>query len=223
MVAFNTDYAPSKTLTRSENRVGDFFCEAGERVGKNRLASRIATKEKTTYSYELASGRPYWPSRDPIEEQGGLNLYGFVANDAITGWDLLGQKEPCSKYSKTRVEGGVKQGRTTTQASPSTAGGCGSGWTNYVIPDNYIAWDFSSACAAHAHCYSTCGSSKGNCDSTFRSDLRASCPSWWTPVYRLACLNAADVYYLGVWGLGGGPFENAQDNHCEWEACCDDS
>jgi RHS repeat-associated protein len=171
--------------------------------------------------YDPVTGR--WPSRDPIEEQGGLNLYGFVANDAITGWDLLGQKEPCSKYSKTRVEGGVKQGRTTTQASPSTAGGCGSGWTNYVIPDNYIAWDFSSACAAHDHCYSTCGSSKGNCDSTFRSDLRASCPSWWTPVYRLACLNAADVYYLGVWGLGGGPFENAQDNHCEWEACCDDS
>ena len=38
------------------------------------------------YSAEL--GR--WPSRDPIEELGGLNLYGFVGNDPIGKWDLLG-------------------------------------------------------------------------------------------------------------------------------------
>jgi hypothetical protein len=90
MVALNTAYAPSKTLTRSGNRVGDFFCEAGERVGKNGLASRIATKEKTSCSYELASGRPVWPSRDPIEEEGGLNLYGFGGNNPINEWDMLG-------------------------------------------------------------------------------------------------------------------------------------
>jgi|GEM_PF-3825080 len=62
MVALNTAYAPRKTSTRSENRVGDFFCEAGERVGNNRLASRIGTKGKTTYSCETASGLPVWPS-----------------------------------------------------------------------------------------------------------------------------------------------------------------
>ena len=33
-----------------------------------------------------------WPSRDPIEERGGLNLYGFVGNDALNQWDLLGLK-----------------------------------------------------------------------------------------------------------------------------------
>ena len=31
-----------------------------------------------------------WPTRDPIEEQGGLNLYGFVNNDPINQWDYLG-------------------------------------------------------------------------------------------------------------------------------------
>ena len=31
-----------------------------------------------------------WPSRDPIEEQGGLNLYGFVGNDGVGSWDSLG-------------------------------------------------------------------------------------------------------------------------------------
>ena len=37
-----------------------------------------------------ASGIPYWPSRDPIEEEGGANLYGFVANDAVDDLDVVG-------------------------------------------------------------------------------------------------------------------------------------
>ena len=32
--------------------------------------------------YDAESGR--WPNRDPIEEQGGRNLYGFVHNDPRT-------------------------------------------------------------------------------------------------------------------------------------------
>ena len=35
-----------------------------------------------------AQGR--WLSRDPIEEAGGLNLYGFVGNDGVNKWDYLG-------------------------------------------------------------------------------------------------------------------------------------
>ncbi|MCC5789398.1 MAG: hypothetical protein JJT75_07170 [Opitutales bacterium] len=31
-----------------------------------------------------------WPSRDPIEERGGLNLYGFVGNNPANVWDVLG-------------------------------------------------------------------------------------------------------------------------------------
>ena len=38
--------------------------------------------------YDPATGR--WRSRDPIEEEGGLNLYGFIGNDTLTGWDRLG-------------------------------------------------------------------------------------------------------------------------------------
>ena len=38
--------------------------------------------------YDPVTGR--WPSRDPIEERGGLNLYGFVKNDAIDRIDSLG-------------------------------------------------------------------------------------------------------------------------------------
>jgi RHS repeat-associated protein len=31
-----------------------------------------------------------WLTRDPIEEQGGLNLYGMVANNPVNFWDYLG-------------------------------------------------------------------------------------------------------------------------------------
>jgi RHS repeat-associated protein len=42
--------------------------------------------------YDPVTGR--WPSRDPIEEQGGINLYGFVGNDGINSWDRLGLDPP---------------------------------------------------------------------------------------------------------------------------------
>jgi RHS repeat-associated protein len=38
--------------------------------------------------YDPATGR--WPSRDPIEERGGANLYGFVRNNGVATWDYLG-------------------------------------------------------------------------------------------------------------------------------------
>jgi uncharacterized protein RhaS with RHS repeats len=40
--------------------------------------------------YDPVTGR--WLSRDPIEEDGGINLYGFVGNDGVGKWDLLGKE-----------------------------------------------------------------------------------------------------------------------------------
>jgi RHS repeat-associated protein len=39
--------------------------------------------------YSPSLGR--WINRDPLEERGGMNLYGFVGNDGVTRWDLLGE------------------------------------------------------------------------------------------------------------------------------------
>ncbi|MBK1856465.1 RHS repeat-associated core domain-containing protein [Verrucomicrobiaceae bacterium 5K15] len=39
--------------------------------------------------YDPVTGR--WPSRDPIEEKGGLNLYSFIGNDGLNNWDYLGR------------------------------------------------------------------------------------------------------------------------------------
>jgi RHS repeat-associated protein len=38
--------------------------------------------------YDPVTGR--WPSRDPIAEEGGMNLYGFVDNNPIKYFDVLG-------------------------------------------------------------------------------------------------------------------------------------
>ena len=40
--------------------------------------------------YDPLTGR--WPSRDPIGEMGGTNLYGFVSNSPTQFVDLLGNK-----------------------------------------------------------------------------------------------------------------------------------
>ncbi|MFZ9940501.1 MAG: RHS repeat-associated core domain-containing protein [Bacteroidia bacterium] len=42
--------------------------------------------------YDPQTGK--WPSRDPIEEEGGVNLYGFVGNGGVNGVDVLGQYSP---------------------------------------------------------------------------------------------------------------------------------
>ena len=59
-----------------------------------RFSTKYWDPETTFYyygyrHYDPATGR--WPNRDPIEEQGGLNLYGFVGNDPISYSDYLGQ------------------------------------------------------------------------------------------------------------------------------------
>jgi len=60
--------------------------------------------------YDPVTGR--WPSRDPIEEQGGTNLYGFVGNDGVNGWDFLGMRwqpfanaEIFDSFAGVRIEG----------------------------------------------------------------------------------------------------------------------
>jgi RHS repeat-associated protein len=53
--------------------------------------------------YDAVSGR--WPSRDPIEEEGGINLYAFVENDGVNMQDLLGLRNSC-----TDEDGNVDEG-----------------------------------------------------------------------------------------------------------------
>jgi RHS repeat-associated protein len=53
--------------------------------------------------YDPMTGR--WPSRDPIEERGGINLYGFVVNDGVNRLDMLGLtcKQDCKDTAGRKI------------------------------------------------------------------------------------------------------------------------
>jgi hypothetical protein len=70
---------------------GGFFLNSLPTNDSKKKAPPPKTMGVTDYLYRYydpVSGR--WPSRDPIEERGGLNLYGFVNNDGVNKWDFLG-------------------------------------------------------------------------------------------------------------------------------------
>lgn len=107
----NTDYFPtydgngnvSEYLGITGNNVAHYeydpFGTLTRRTGSTstRLQYRFSTKPRDFNTglyyygyrwYDPVTGR--WPSRDPIEERGGVNLYGFVGNDGVNGLDVLG-------------------------------------------------------------------------------------------------------------------------------------
>ncbi len=91
MVAFAADYAPTTEAPDAENRARGIFLAVEVHAGENGVESRHPRREKAALSYETASGPTNWLNRDPINEWGGLNLYGFVQNDPVNRWDYLGK------------------------------------------------------------------------------------------------------------------------------------
>jgi RHS repeat-associated protein len=72
------------------------------------LDAEIATAPLYYYGYRYydpITGR--WPSRDPIEEKGGVNVYGFVVNSPVGSTDYLG-KYTINDAWKKLVEAGVE-------------------------------------------------------------------------------------------------------------------
>ncbi len=56
-------------------------------------------------SQKGASGILFWLNRDPIGEEGGLNLYGFVGNNGVNGFDVWGlTTNKASSFTKRWVE-----------------------------------------------------------------------------------------------------------------------
>jgi len=77
-------------ITLSTRGDGDRVVGVRVSVAKNTENQRFPGVAKY-YGYRYyhpQTGR--WINRDPIEEEGGLNLYGFVGNDGVNKIDLLG-------------------------------------------------------------------------------------------------------------------------------------
>jgi len=80
----------AKTDPPSKNRVWDF--ESTLPLCAGHLPSQpLGTVSETSATITATvSGLPLWPSRDPIGERGGLNVYGFVRNAPTLSYDRLG-------------------------------------------------------------------------------------------------------------------------------------
>jgi RHS repeat-associated protein len=77
-------------------------------VGGYRFSTKYLDTETNLYYYGYRyydSDLGRWLNRDPIEEEGGLNLYGFVENNPVNFVDALGLlAEPCMKPDGRRCE-----------------------------------------------------------------------------------------------------------------------
>gem|GEM_PF-1217203 len=131
-----------------------------------------------------------WPSRDPIGERGGGNLYGFVRNSPVMHLDILGLAiKPCSDFDKTQVVGESTYGRTKEQNNKKIeTNGCGSDGSGWV-PDSYLGEvDFTSSCDKHDRCYATCGSDKDDCDEALKNNMIKECEERYQRWYNFGAI-----------------------------------
>lgn len=87
---FVPETAPAKSDPTAKNRVGGFFADANGTRPANRRQSPQPRREIRPAPTKPASGIPFWPSRDPIGERSGINVYGFVGNAPVDRTDYLG-------------------------------------------------------------------------------------------------------------------------------------
>ena len=82
--AHNLPQFPPKYRTRCSRRF-----PSGRLSRRGRIRA-IKSLQASAYIYKTMSGRSGWPSRDPIGEKGGMNLYGLIGNDPNDKYDVLG-------------------------------------------------------------------------------------------------------------------------------------
>jgi hypothetical protein len=171
MVAQNTAYVAPKNAADPKTRVGDFFYEDHASVGQNRWANRLNTQEKSCYHYETASGRSNWPNRDPIEEWGGPNVYGFVFNNPIAFLDILGGRAErndsrADRHKRAQQRRDDHRNRNQHNNCPEQKPGSGSSSSddiddncsnkNYQVGETYVdgqghSWVYEGQPALHGN------------------------------------------------------------------------
>lgn len=174
-----TDSSGNSAATYRYDAFGNTLVSTGTYATTNKyrfstkpIDSEIATAPLYYYGYRYydpITGR--WPSRDPIEERGGVNLYGFVENDGINSFDLLGNN-PFSGGSTNWILKG------TNTCCRKTLGRSGVGivllW-NFNIWRNYDKYNkcIDEAFEKYSDCYCNCinsGSQAEYCESECNSD-----------------------------------------------------
>jgi len=85
-----SERAPGASDLTAKNRVWENFSSTRKSRPANRRQPQQPRRKIRPAATKPASGIPLWPSRDPIGEQGGNNLYAFAGNDGVNRWDYLG-------------------------------------------------------------------------------------------------------------------------------------
>jgi RHS repeat-associated protein len=86
IIAAHYEYDPfGRTILASGSKANDF----AYRFSTKPVDSQTGLYYYGYRYYDPVTGR--WPSRDPIEESGGVNLYGFIMNNPIIYHDYLGK------------------------------------------------------------------------------------------------------------------------------------
>jgi RHS repeat-associated protein len=120
VVAAHFEYDPFGNLTYLSEQTAGLAALFDYRFSTKPLDQDTGLYYYTYRWYDPLTGR--WPSRDPIEEWGGINLHGFVGNDGVNRWDFLGLDE-CEK-------GDNKFELLDTAVGPATADG--RPWSDYM-------------------------------------------------------------------------------------------
>jgi len=81
---------PSPTSS-PKTRVGGFRRRPSGRLSRRARSRSMFTPGSRTCAYKTASGLGKWPNRDPMDEEGGLNLYAFVGNNPLNLIDTDGK------------------------------------------------------------------------------------------------------------------------------------
>lgn len=73
-----------------KTRVRGFCARPSGRLSRRGRRTRTIATGCGGCGYKTASGRAKWISRDPSQEEGGLNLYSLVTNNPVNDSDILG-------------------------------------------------------------------------------------------------------------------------------------
>ena len=92
--------------------------------------------------YDPKTGR--WPSRDPIEEEGGENIYSFVFNNSFSLYDYLGwdpQPVPGTGYNRHthNKNKAAKKGEAIRHEGKDYDNNCGAGAQHETGTDSHDA------------------------------------------------------------------------------------
>lgn len=114
IVAWTLEGTPAPVSRREYDAFGNTLVEQGVSPSAYGFSTKMQDAETGLYYYgyrfyDPVTGR--WPSRDPIGERGGPNIYGMIGNGTINLFDYLGLKYCKTKHPEPRngfkVDGGM--------------------------------------------------------------------------------------------------------------------